>query len=316
MDYRPLGLTDLTVSRLCFGSLTMGPLQANLAVETGGRILEAAFSMGVNFVDTAESYDNYAHIRYALDRGWSDKVIVASKSYAYTADGMRASLESARQGLNRDYVDVFLLHEQESALTLQGHREALEYLCEAKSKGLVRAVGISTHAVAGVRAAAMNPLIDVIHPLINKNGIGIIDGTAAEMVEAIKLAHTLGKGLYGMKALAGGHLWQSVDEAFGFVLAMPELTSIAVGMQSEAEVYANVERFGGRPIPAELEQKLRRRPRRLHVEAWCRGCGQCIEACPGSALSIERGRVQVDQTRCVFCGYCGKACPDFCLKVV
>ncbi len=316
MDYQPLGLTGLTVSRLCFGSLTMGPLQANLAVETGGRVLEAAFSMGINFVDTAESYDNYAHIRYALEHGWSDKVVVASKSYAFTAEDMQHSLEQARRELNRDYVDIFLLHEQESALTLQGHRAALEYLCAAKQQGLVKAVGISTHTVAGVRAGALSPLIDVIHPLINKPGIGIVDGTAGDMLAAIRLAHTMGKGIYGMKALAGGHLWQSVDEAFDFVLRLPELASVAVGMQSEEEVYANVERFSGRDVPIELAQQLQRQARRLHVEDWCTGCGQCVESCPGGALSVGQGRVQVDHAKCVFCGYCGRACPDFCLKVI
>src|SRR5690554_6223010 len=117
LEYRYLGQTGLLVSRLCFGSLTMGPMQANLSVQTGGRLLEAAFAMGVNFIDTAESYDNYGHIRWALDRGWSQKVHVATKCYATTAEEMRLSVERALQELGRDYIDIFLLHEQESSLT-------------------------------------------------------------------------------------------------------------------------------------------------------------------------------------------------------
>lgn len=316
MEYRSLGRTGLVVSRLCFGSLTMGPLQRNLSVESGGRLLEAAFSCGVNFIDTAESYGNYPHLRSALSQGWSSRVIVASKSYAVTAAEMEHSVAAACHALGRDYIDIFLLHEQESALTLRGHQGALEYLCRAKEQGLVRAVGISTHAVAGVRAAALHPAVDVIHPLINRAGLGIIDGDAAEMYAAIRFAHQLGKGLYGMKALAGGHLWQDVRQALEFVLAMPELAAVAVGMQNREELLADLALFAGEPVSAELTAVLQRQPRRLHVEEWCVGCGSCLDACRQGALTLVAGRVQVDQERCLFCGYCGRACPDFCLKVI
>jgi aryl-alcohol dehydrogenase-like predicted oxidoreductase len=316
MEYRELGQTGLIVSRLCFGSLTVSPLQANLSAVAGGQIIEAAFSLGVNFLDTAESYQNYPQIRWALQRGWSDRVVIATKSYAVTGEEMRQSLERARRELDRDYIDIFLLHEQESGLTIRGHAEALEYLAEAKCAGLIRAIGISTHAVAGVRSAALNPLIDVIHPLINRAGIGILDGTASEMVDAIKFAAQMGKGVYGMKALAGGHLRSDVEQALRFVLDLPELSSIAVGMQSVAEVEANVLRFSGEEVPEELAQSLLRRPRRLHVEEYCVGCGTCVAACRSQALQVRNGRVEVDTSRCVFCGYCGRVCPDFCLKVI
>lgn len=294
----------------------MGPLQRNLSVETGGRLLEAAFALGVNFVDTAESYANYVHLRWALDRGWSERVHIASKSYAVTAEQMERSVQGALKALGRPYIDIFLLHEQESGLTLKGHAQALQYLWRVKEQGLVRAVGISTHAVAGVRAAALHPLVEVIHPLFNQAGIGIIGGGAPEMLEAIRFAHLMGKGIYGMKALAGGHLYQDVPTALQYVLAVPELASVAVGMQNEAELSANLSLFAGQPVPDELQHALRRQPRQLHVEDWCVGCGTCLSACKSGALSLMAGRVQVDETRCLFCGYCGRVCPDFCLKVI
>lgn len=316
LEYRNLGQTGLSVSRLCFGSLTISPLQANLSIEAGGRLIEAAFAMGINFLDTAETYDNYRHIRWALERGWSQKVIIATKSYAYTAEQMQRSLEYALRELNRDYIDIFLLHEQQSGLTLKGHTAALEYLHQAKQRGWVRAIGISTHAIAGVRAGALHPLIDVIHPLFNRAGLGIIDGTAEEMLDAIRFAATLGKGIYGMKALAGGHLFQDAAAAFAYVLAVPEIAAVAVGMQNEAELEANYLHFTGNAIPADLSQTLQRQPRRLHIEDYCVGCGRCVAKCPSQALYVEGGRVHVDYSRCVFCGYCSRVCPDFCLKVI
>lgn len=316
LEYRYLGQTGLLVSRLCFGSLTMAPMQANLSVQNGGRLLEAAFAMGVNFLDTAESYDNYGHIRWALERGWSQKVHVATKSYAVTAVEMQHSLERALRELGRDYIDIFLLHEQESSLTLRGHADALEYLARAKERGLVRAVGISTHHVAGVRAGALHPLVDVIHPLINRPGWGIVDGTVEDMLAAIKFAASLGKGLYGMKALAGGHLYHDPATALRFVLALPELAAIAVGMQNEAELAANLLHFTGQELPEELTVTLTRQKRNLCIADWCIGCGNCVAACPSQALAIVAGRASVDLSRCVFCGYCSRACPNFCLKVI
>ena len=43
----------------------------------------------------------------------------------------------------------------------------------------------------------------------------------------------------------------------------------------------------------------------------CLGCGDCIEACPYGALSMNRqtGMPIVDATKCVGCGKCVRACP-------
>lgn len=314
--YRRLGKTGLRVSRLCFGSLTVSPLQAALPVREAARVMRYAFEAGVNFIDTAELYQNYEHIREAL-RGLSTPVIVATKSYAYRRDQAEKSLHRALRALRRDHIDIFLLHEQESELTLRGHREALEYLCAMREEGVIRAVGISTHYVAGVEAAAADPDIEVIHPLINRDGIGIRDGDAHAMIAAIRRAVAKGKGVYGMKALGGGHLLENAEEALAFVLGLPELAAVAVGMQSPEEVDFNLRVFTGRPVPAALRERLRRRPRRLLIEDWCQACGECVKRCSAGALyTNEHGRTAVRLERCTLCGYCAAVCPEFAIKVI
>ena len=59
MQYTTLGKTDIEVSRLCLGALTMGPLQAGLSPNEGGEIIAAAVGLGINFVDTAQLYRTY-----------------------------------------------------------------------------------------------------------------------------------------------------------------------------------------------------------------------------------------------------------------
>lgn len=315
MEYRWLGDTGLKVSRLCFGALTIGPLQADLSLPEGAAVIRRALEQGVNFIDTARLYGTYGQIREAMGQDFKH-VVVTSKSYAYTAGEMKKHLCEAVSGLGRDYVDIFLLHEQESYLTIRGHWEAVEYLLRAQEKGLVRAIGISTHSVKGVRAAAAVAEFGVIHPLVNVAGIGIADGSLSDMLAALKEAHQAGKGLYGMKALGGGNLLARANESLDFVLGLDELAAVAVGMQSAAEVDYNVAYFSRRKVPTALKEQLSSYNRRLHVEDWCQGCGSCLVKCTSGALRLELGKLVVDQTKCCLCGYCGAACPYFCIKIV
>lgn len=315
MEYRTLGDTGIQVSRLCFGALTIGPLQSNLPLEEGAAVIARALDQGVNFIDTAELYRTYPYIRQAI-RGRQQEVVICSKCYAYTREGMQESLEAALAGIDREYIDIFMLHEQESLLTIKGHWEALEYLFEAKRKGQVRAVGISTHHVAAVQAAVEIPEIEVIHPIINITGIGIADGSADDMLAAIRRAHQAGKGIYGMKALGGGNLLPRSQEALQFVLGLSELASVAVGMQNFAEVDYNIRYFSKADIPDDLSQKVAQQARRLHIDEWCEGCGACVARCGAKALFLEGGQVRVKAELCRLCGYCGSVCPMFAIKVI
>ncbi|GAE88171.1 ferredoxin [Acetivibrio straminisolvens JCM 21531] len=256
MEYCKLGKTDLEVSKLCFGGLIIGPLQANLSPELGAEIILEAFELGVNFIDTAELYGTYPHIGKALKKS-NKNIIVATKSYAYSAEGAKESLEKARRELDIDVIDIFLLHEQESRLTLKGHREALEYYISMKEKGIIKAVGVSTHNVEVVDACCEMPEIDVIHPLVNKAGIGIGDGSIEDMLKAVEKAYLAGKGIYSMKPLGGGNLIKSYKEAMDFVLNIPYIHSIALGMQSIEEVIMNVCIFEGKEVPQDVKKVLR-----------------------------------------------------------
>lgn len=317
MKYNELGETGMLVSRLCFGALTIGPLQKKMPIKEGARIIKTGLDLGINFIDTAELYGTYSYIESAL-RGISPyNVVIASKCYAYTREGMKESLEKALKELKRDYIDIFLLHEQESVLTLKGHEEALDYLWQAKEAGIVRAVGLSTHTVEGVMAGADSDKIEVIHPLVNKLGIGIKGGTLEDMLNAIEYAYKRGKGLYGMKPLGGGYLYKNVEEGLKFVLKNKHLSSIAVGMQSKAEVEMNVRIFSGQSVSEELKKVANARPRKVVFSNSCEGCGSCAKCCPNHAITIKTGMAQhVDRAKCVLCGYCVAACPEFLIKII
>lgn len=315
MIYHQLGSSGIEVSKLCFGSLTMGPFQRDLTPVRGAELFERAFSLGVNFIDTAEIYGTYPHVREAVRL--KKDVVVCSKSYAFDRQGAEASLRKALEGIGRDYIDVFLMHEQESEHTIRGHREALDYYLEMKRKGYIRAVGLSTHYIACMDGAIKRPELEVLFPLINKKGFGIADGTADEMLERIKTAHSLGRGIIAMKPLGGGHLIGEREEALDYILALDDcIDTIAIGMQSINEVEYNCARFSGETPDPRLSEKLRQTKRRLLVQEWCEGCGVCMDACHNHALSIQNGRAVVDTDKCALCSYCARVCPQFTIKII
>lgn len=313
-----LGARGPEVSRLCFGTLTLGPLQRNLPVETGAELIRYAAAQGVDFVDTAELYGTYPHIARAMRE--TPDLKVSTKTYAHDADGAARALEKAQEGLGREYIDIFLLHEQESIHTLRGHEEALRYFAKKKQDGTIGAIGISTHCVAAVRAAAAFGKafggLDVVHPIINREGLGIADGTRAEMEEACAAAKAEGIGILAMKALGGGHLIDAPQSAFAYVMAAPFIDAVAVGMQSRAEIDFNVAVWSGQSPEASIRSACAQAPRELLVQDWCTGCGACQIRCGQQAIAVKQGRAVVDREMCVHCGYCASACPQFCIKVI
>jgi len=315
MIYKTLGKTGIKVSKICFGSLTMGPLQRNLSAFEGASLIEHAYEQGINFIDTAELYETYAHIRQALRNIPREQFVIASKCYAYSEETAKLSFEKALKEMGTDYIDIFMLHEQMSAHTIRGHYEAIEYFMKMKQEGRIRAFGISTHYIEGVKAACKYPEIEIVHPITNINGLGIQDGSRYEMENAIKAFKAVGGGIIGMKPFGGGNLLTSVDACFDYVLAQNDIDSIAFGMQSKDEIDYNVKRVCGATISQELSVRVAQNEKKLQIAEWCIGCGACVAKCDHKALSIIDNMVVVDRTRCVLCGYCASVCPEFCIKV-
>lgn len=310
-----LGNTNINVSKLCFGSLTMTPFQANLSIAEGAYLIEYGFEHGINFLDTAEIYDNYAYIKQALLGIKREEYTIASKTYAYTKEMAKDSLEKALKEIGTDYIDLFLLHEQESIHTVRGHFEAIEYFIKAKEQGKIRAIGISTHKIAGAKAVKEIPEIEIIHPIVNKYGIGINDGSIEEMLSELKDLHNMGKGIYAMKPLGGGHLISELESSFNFVKNIPYIDSIAIGLQSKEEIDSNIHLLEHDILPKSLKTELSKKNRKLIVADYCIACGNCQKRCQQNAIEVIDG-IAVPNDKCILCGYCATVCPEFCIKVI
>ncbi len=272
-----------------------------------------AWDLGVNFYDTAEFYETYPYLTQVANKPGA---VISSRSYATTESEMGRSLDSYRRELGRDVVDIFGLHEQESGLTLKGHRRALEFLARERERGSVRAVSVSTHHVACVRAASLLDEVDVIFAILNVAGLGIADGNREDMEDALRFAMECGKGVYIMKALGGGHLHGNPWEALTYARSFPYKNSVAVGVKTPQEVLYNAKVLSGESVPSDLSAAVLNRKKRLVVEEWCQACGKCVKRCGFEALSLDSGRIAVDESKCMLCGYCGGVCPEFALKII
>lgn len=316
MRQNELGKTGIKVSEICYGTLPAGPLQANLAIDAAAEIIRHCLKLGVSFIDTAQRYQTYPIVARALE-GYDKPVVISSKSWATGYEEMRQAVAEARQALRRDMLDIFMLHAaRATARVFEERAGAFRYLCEAREAGIIRAVGISTHSVEVVRAAAAQPEVDVIHPLYNLLAVGILGGDAVAMRAAMEEAAGNGKGLYVMKAMAGGHLADRYGEALDFARAVPGVAALAVGMLSKEEAEANIAHVEGRPISEAVKAKVGKSNKKLYIFDACKGCGACVQNCPNGALSLKDNRACVDPERCLLCGYCVFHCPQFALRLV
>ncbi|MGD9580284.1 MAG: aldo/keto reductase [Vampirovibrionia bacterium] len=313
-----LGKTGLMVSKLCYGTLAIGPYHSNLSVDAGAELLVEAYRNGINFWDTAELYETYPHILEALKRlGFPEDLVIASRSYARTYEEMNEAIDKTLRGLNLSSIPVFGLHEMDGRKDFEESEGAFEALKEAKESGTIKNIAITMHSVESVYVAGNEDFVDIVFPLYNKRGLGIKHGNADDMSEAIKYAYDKGKGIYAMKVLAGGHLVSDAEESIMYVLNNNTVHSIAIGMDNLDELYMNLALFNSEDEEVKTyKQRVKQYKRSIQVDPWCEGCGECIKICPNNAITLEFSQAKIDHTKCILCGYCASACKYFCLKVV
>ena len=307
-----LGRTGLEVTPVGFGVLTVGKTQLNYSISKGASLLRYALDCGFNFLDTAQYYETYPYIREAL-KGLPFDPVISSKCLGSSRAEMKEAIEEARVSLDRDVIDIFLLHEMGGMEVFKERRGALEYLLEAKAKGLVKAAGVSAHDVQAVKIAGEMDVMDVIFPLINYQGLGIRNGdgfgTKEQMAEAIGKASANGKGVFAMKAFGGGNLAGNYKTALDYVRNLPGVDSIMVGFGYRHEIDRIIEYMEGR-LDSDYQPDVSQK-RMFVCQGDCMGCGACMKRCSSKAIFWnESGLASINPALCVTCGYCAPACPE------
>jgi len=311
-----LGNTKIVVSEMCVGTVPLGKMQADVPPDRGAEAISRAIDLGVNFIDTAQLYRTYPHVAHAI-RGIEKDLVVASKSKAANYEEMEKAIYECRKALHRQVIDIFSLHGVHDETDLNSRGWALKCILDFKEAGAVRAVGATVGGVAGLRAAADCPEIEVVMVRLNEKGIGVSDGSVEECLETARLCRKRGKAVCATAPLGGGYLIDHAVEAISFVRNLEEIDAVVVDVLAPQEAEMNVRIFNGEDIPPELAGAVKGRHRRIVIDDDCSACGRCVEVCPQGALSKKKGKKpKLDQSKCTLCGRCAQACPEFAIRVV
>jgi aryl-alcohol dehydrogenase-like predicted oxidoreductase len=249
-----LGRTGLKISKLGFGTFDFGMPMLNIGIEEGARILVEAFKLGINFWDTSDDYGSHPHIASALKQTPRREVVISTKTYAKNGEEAKKSLKSSLKELQTDCMDIFLLHYVKFN-HVTGCHQVLREMKDLKTKGVVKAVGISTHSVKVVEKAAEFEELDVIMAICSKidqttiekfpNHIPIEDGTMDDMFQALKIAHENGKGTIAMKVLGNGlpSLVRNHERIIKAIARLNFMDAMVIGMKNLNEVRKNLRVF-------------------------------------------------------------------------
>lgn len=50
-------------------------------------------------------------------------------------------------------------------------------------------------------------------------------------------------------------------------------------------------------------------------EKKCIACGACVSICPVGAISIVKGKAQINPKKCIQCGSCAQFCPVTAIEI-
>ena len=153
MDYIKLGNSDIEVSRFCLGCMSFGDPASKmhdwtLNPEQSETIIKHALDLGINFIDTANTYSSGTSEEYlgrAIKRNIArDKVILATKVYFNEGHLSKTAIEREIEGslrrLGTDYVDLYIIHRFDYSTPIEETMAALHHLVQS---GKVRALGAS-----------------------------------------------------------------------------------------------------------------------------------------------------------------------------
>lgn len=239
-DIVTLGRSGIRVSRLAQGTGTRGfNKSSNQTRKLGDQgladMLVAGVDSGLSFWDLADGYGSHPHARLALRTVKRDRVVILTKTRASTEAEMRDDLDRFRSEIGSDHIDIVLLHALSREDWPQQKAGAMAVLAEAKSRGVIRAHGVSCHSLGALRTASSSDWVDVDLARLNPAGLSM-DGTPDEVVPVLRTMKQAGKGVVGMKILGEGKLRDRVDEALQFALAQDVLDGFTIGAEDPGEL--------------------------------------------------------------------------------
>lgn len=157
---------DLNINRMGFGAMRItgegvwGPPKDK---EEALKVLKKAIELGVNFIDTADSYGPYVSeelIAEALHPYSKDLIIGTKGGLTRTGpnqwpvnshpDHLKKALEGSLKRLKLERIDLYQLHRIDPSVPFE---DSLQFLKDAQDKGLIKHIGLSEVSIAEIKKA-------------------------------------------------------------------------------------------------------------------------------------------------------------------
>jgi len=202
MHYTTLGRTGLRVSvaGLGTGGFSRLGLKAGKSEDESARLIHEAVGLGVNFIDTGQSYGTEGVVGKALKSIPRDSVVIATKAPVHrngdwwSPERVVASLDNSLRMMGTDYVDVFNLHGIEAFEYDHALNVVAPALIEQKRKGKIRHIGLTENPIVDfenetLKRAVQDPVWEVfmvgfhmmhqgarrnVFPVTREKGIGTL----------------------------------------------------------------------------------------------------------------------------------------------
>lgn len=227
MEYVNLGNSGVEVSQLCLGAWMFGTeLQDGVEVvgqSAAHELLDTAWSLGINFFDTANIYGRGRSERY-IGEWLADKeredFVIASKVF-FTTRGRQTSglsrkiimaeIEGSLERLGTDYLDIYYIHGWHTTSPLG---ETLSAMNDLVRDGRVHYIGVSNFSSAQlVKSAWLSEKhgwapITVIQPRYNAADHipYTVDPVEQALPDLFDVCRDLGVAVCPYSPLAGGFL--------------------------------------------------------------------------------------------------------------
>ncbi|MBS1653575.1 MAG: aldo/keto reductase [Bacteroidetes bacterium] len=261
MKYRKLGNSDLQVSEISFGCMSLG---TDISVNTP--IIEKAIESGMNLFDTADLYDKGANEEMLgkILKFHRKNIFIATKvGNQWKEDGsgwdwnprkeyILSAVENSLQRLQTEYIDLYQLHGGTEEDNMDEVLEAFDVL---KQQGKIRYYGISSIRPAVIKKYAATPKIssvmmqyslldrrpeEVCLPLLQEKGIGVLargglaKGLLIDKDSDTYLDHAAGEVTKAREAIhkIAGSAERMTAVALQFVLHQPAVSSAVVGIRT------------------------------------------------------------------------------------
>ena len=312
MDRMRLGKTNLEVNKNGFGAL---PIQRR-NMEDSIEILRTAYDAGIDFYDTAHFYtDSEEKIGNALGDVRED-IYLASKSGAETVEEFWSDLETSLKSMKTDYLDLYQFHN--ISFCPKEDDELYQAMLEAKDKGMINHIGITTHKITFAHEAIESGLYETLqYPFSYLSG--------EEELELVKKCEEHDVGFIAMKAMGGG-LIKNSKASFAYINQFNNVLPIW-GIQKMEELNEFLSYNENTILTDDLKADIEKDKEDLG-ENFCRGCGYCMPCPEGINISLcarmslwirrfptepnmdEKTQKTMEETlNCIECYACVDNCP-------